>query len=213
MTTTKQTKEVPMKQQTYEKGPVSNDAANGIVAPYRVECAIEGTTDILFHRWSVEALAQQREAAKGARGKKTDDVDSYVYRNADGMLCVPGEYFRQSVIHAARYRQDPRSPRKSAMDLYRAGLIAETDLCSLGVKTWDRIDQRRCVVQRNGITRNRPAMATGWRAVVVFSILLPEYIDQATLRDVVVNAGRLVGVGDFRPTYGRFAVTSWKVLA
>ena len=38
-----------------------------------------------------------------------------------------------------------------------------------------------------------------------------EYIPKDVLNDVLTNAGRLVGVGDFRPTYGRFQITGFKV--
>ena len=34
-------------------------------------------------------------------------------------------------------------------------------------------------------------------------------LSEQVLLDVLNNAGRLVGVGDFRPTYGRFAVVAW----
>jgi hypothetical protein len=39
---------------------------------------------------------------------------------------------------------------------------------------------------------------------------LPEYIARADLRDVIENAGRLIGVGDFRPTFGRFGVVGFQ---
>jgi hypothetical protein len=43
-------------------------------------------------------------------------------------------------------------------------------------------------------------------------VLTPEYIDPALLREVIATAGRLVGVGDFRPTYGRFSTTGFVVI-
>ena len=113
---------------------------------------------------------------------------------------------------AAKYRQDPRSPRKSAMDLFKAGVISLTPLASLGTTTWDYEDRRRVVIQRNAVTRVRPAMRKGWKADVELMINLPEYIDQSLLLDVLGTAGRLIGVGDFRPTYGRFDVTGFKIL-
>ena len=51
-----------------------------------------------------------------------------------GLLCIPTEYFRMALIGAAKFKQDPRSPRKSAMDLFKAGVANLTDLCSLGVQ-------------------------------------------------------------------------------
>lgn len=191
----------------------TNGAAKTIrfSVPYTVAVKIEGVADLLFHRWNVEAVAEKAAAAKGSKAKKTDDIESYVYRNEDNMLCLPGEYLRQSVIHAAKFKQDPRSPRKSAMDLFKAGVISLTDLAPLGKEKWDYEDRRRVTVQRAGVTRTRPAMSKGWCAEFVLMVQTPEYISTDLLKEVLDNAGRLIGVGDFRPTYGRFTVVGYEV--
>jgi hypothetical protein len=191
----------------------TNDGAADITAaaPVTVTFTIEGVCPLLFHRWSTEAVAAKAAAAKNSAAKKSDNVESYVYRNEAGEICLPGEYVRMSVIQAARYMQDPRSPRKSAMDLYKAGVVSLTELGSLGVSDWDYLDARRVTVSRSGVTRQRPAMNSGWAAEFQFLINTPEYIDPQTLHGVLSNAGRLVGVGDFRPSYGRFLVKSFAV--
>jgi hypothetical protein len=166
---------------------------------------------MLFHRWSCESVAEKASAKKGSKAKKTDDVESYIYRNEHGELCLPGEYIRQSICYAAKFRQDPRSPRKSAFDLFKAGVAVLDELCPLngGTKDWDYLDQRRVMVQRNGITRTRPAFNKGWQATCRLTVLTPEYIDKSMFLEVFTLAGRLIGVGDFRPTYGRYQITSF----
>ena len=193
--------------------PVSNDGQVTIEqgVPYTAAVEFTGTAPFLFHRWSNEAVEARAKAAKNSRAKKEDDLESYVYRNEKGMLSIPGEYFRQALIHAAKYRQDPRSPRKSAMDLFKAGVVCLKEHCSLGVKEWDYIDRRRVLIQRNAITRCRPAILSGWKVAGEFMVLLPEYIEPAALHETFTQAGRLVGVGDFRPTFGRFQVTKFAV--
>ena len=181
--------------------------------PYTASARVVGVADLIFHRWNCDSVATKAGAAKGSKAKKTDDLESYVYRDDDGGLAVPGEYLRQSIINAAKFRQDPRSPRKSAMDLYKAGVVSLTPLAPLGARAWDYEDRRRVTVQRAGITRVRPAMKLGWSIEVQLLVTLPEYIPPDALQDVLVNAGRLVGVGDNRPTYGRFAIRSFEVFA
>ena len=75
------------------------------------------------------------KAAKGSAAKKSDDTESYLYRNGDGEISLPGEYLRQSIITAAKFQQDPRSPRKSAMDLFKAAVISLTPLASLAQRS------------------------------------------------------------------------------
>ena len=190
----------------------TNGAEDTISAsePYVVLVAIEGAADILFHRWNADAVDAKAGAAKGSKAKKTDDIESYVYRTDDGKIAIPGEYLRQAVIMAAKFRQDPRSPRKSAMDLYKAGIVSLTHLAPLGKDTWDYEDRRRVVIQRSGVNRTRPAMKAGWRAEFEIMVNLPEYIHERDLNEVIAAAGRLIGLGDFRPSYGRFQVTSFK---
>jgi hypothetical protein len=194
--------------------PVSNDGEADIVLtePYLTCSTIVGTAPLLFHRWSVEAVAEKAKAAKGSKAKKEDNIESYVYRDERGNLAIPAEYFRMAIIAAAKFRQDPRSPRKSAMDLFKAGIAIGEEYCTLGKKTWDYVDQRRVMVQRNGITRCRPAMATGWKTDVLLQVLLPEYIQPDLLNEVLQAAGRIIGIADFRPSYGRFQVVSFSKL-
>jgi len=197
-------------------GPdVTNGAASNIdlSIPYRAEIAIRGDADLLFHRWNCEAVAAKAKSAKGSGAKKTGDVESYVYRNSANELCIPGEYLRQAVIGAAKFRQDPRSPRKSAQDLVKAAVISLTPLASLGFTEWDYEHRCRVQVQRNGITRVRPAITAGWKASFILMVNLPEYVPPEMLHGMVNDAGRLIGLADFRPTYGRFQVTRFEVLS
>jgi hypothetical protein len=200
------------KVEAIRKTEPTNGGAETISAsePYSVVVALEGSADFLFHRWNAEAVDTKAKAAKNSVAKKTDDIESYVYRDDAGRLCIPGEYLRQAIIHAAKFRQDPRSPRKSAMDLYKAGVVSLTALASLGKVNWDYEDKRRVVIQRSGVNRTRPAMKVGWKAEFQLMVMLPEYIARADLQDVIGNAGRLIGLGDFRPTYGRFNIVKFE---
>ena len=203
-----------------ELSNVSNDAAAQIAMgqPYIVEVGLEGNSAIIFHRWSVEGIAEKAGAAKGSKAKKTDDVESYVYKNEEGFICIPGEYLRQTTIHAAKYRQDPRSPRKSMMDLMTAAIFSLEELVPIvnaegkKAKTWDYIDQRRVTVQRNGLTRCRPAFLAGWKALFTIQCVLPEYVEPTVLNELIQLGGKIIGLADGRPSYGRYLVASYKVL-
>jgi hypothetical protein len=179
--------------------------------PYVATIRIRGVADILFHRWNADAVDTKAKAAKNSAAKKSDDVESYVYRDDKGMICIPGEYLRGATILAAKFKQDPRSPRKSAMDLFKAAVVSLTPLASLGAKEWDYEDRRRVVIQRAGINRVRPAMRAGWVCEFRMMVTLPEYVNQDLLHEVITLAGRIGGLGDFRPTYGRFSIVGFEV--
>lgn len=193
--------------------PVSNGAEEIIsyTEPYTAQVRVRGVAPFLFHRYNIESVAEKAAAAKGSKAKKSDDTESYVYRNDVGEICIPGRYFTAALMGAGRYIQDPRSPRKSAMDLLKAGVIPITELCSLGSKDWDYLDRQPVQIQRNRVPRERPAFRRGWTVEVSLAVLVPEYVSQDLLLRALTQAGKLVGVGDFRPTYGRFAITHFDI--
>lgn len=182
--------------------------------PYIVQIEIVGSCPVIFHRWSCEDVASKAAAKKGSKEKKSDNVESFIYRDGEGHICLPGEYLRMAMVYAAKFKQDPRSPRKSAFDLFKAGIVPLTEFAKIngGTKNWDFVDQRRVCIQRNAITRMRPAFLKGWSAEIEMQVLVPEYIDKHLFMEVLEMAGRLIGVADFRPTYGRFQVVKCKIL-
>lgn len=193
-------------------GAINNDSGFYIdmQKPYFVDVDIVGTAKILFHRWSGSAVAEKSKAAKGSKAKKTDNIESYVYRNRDEEICVPGEYLRRALVMQAKSEQDPRSPRKSAMALFNAGLIVNTELCGLGTKDWDFLDERRVIINGSAITRTRPGFHEGWGVSCQFQIITPQYISIDLFSRVLADAGVFVGIGDYRPTFGRFRVSALK---
>jgi len=185
--------------------------------PFIVHVTIEGTADLILHAWNCEDVEEKSKAKKGSTTRKTDNLETYVKRNEAGNICLPSEYLRMSVVNAAKFRQDPRSPRKSAFDLYKAAIVSLVPLTPIVTargewsKIWDYEHRCRVTIQRTGITRTRPAFKQGWRVEVPLMCNLPEYVSPSDLNDAVASAGRLIGVGDFRPTYGRFQVVGFEV--
>lgn len=194
--------------------PISNGAKALLEEgrPFEIVVAVQGVADLLMHGWNIEAVEEKSKARKGSTVKKTDNLESYVYRNEAGELCLPGDAIRAAMAEAGRFEQDPRSPRKSARDLVKTGLVPLTPLASLGVKDWEYVARHRVVVQRNAITRSRPALRTGWTCAFHLLVNVPEYLNVPFLQHLVNQAGRLQGLGDYRPTYGRFQVVEFKVV-
>ncbi len=184
--------------------------------PYRMRFVVEGVAPILFHRYDCEAVDAKAKAGKGSAEKKSDNVDSYYYRDEEGRVCVPGEHVHGALIQAGRYEQDPRSSRKSAMDLIKAGVICEDNLIPVTrddefIMTADYLDKRRVTVMRAAIARVRPALMKGWRCEFTLLIATPELISPQLLRNLMNRAGMLCGWGDFRPQHGRFQVVSAEI--
>ena len=194
--------------------PTSNGAKEDIEyqEPYRVTVTLRGIAPILFHAWNNEAVEERSKAAKGSKAKKTDNVESYVYRTDRGTIGIKGDAIHAAIVAAGKFRQDPRSPRKSMSDLLKAAVIPLTLLGDTGAKTWDYVDRSRVRVQQNAITRERPALREGWTVTFELLVTVPEYVTPPVLHELLTQAGRLCGLYDHRPTYGRFQVDHFEVL-
>jgi hypothetical protein len=194
-----------------ETGPNSNDGESALLAtaPHQISFTIRGVADLLFHRWSNEDVAAKATAKRGSAVKKTDNLEAYVWRDDDGQVCLPGTYVHKAMIEAGKFMQDPRSSRaKQACDLYRAAFLPLTLLVPLG-PTWEFEDKRRMVVNRSGITRTSPGFKAGWEAAFDFDVILPEYVSDEMFHEALSLAGRVIGLAQYRPTYGRFQVVKF----
>lgn len=195
-----------------DTGTNSNDAEDAVlaIAPYQITFTIRGVADLLFHRWSNEDVAAKATAKRGSAVKKTDNLEAYVWRDTDGMVCLPGIYLHKALVEAGKFMQDPRSSRpKQACDLFKAAFVPVTLLCPLG-PTWELEDKRRMVVNRSGITRTSPGFKAGWEATFDFDVILPEYVSREMLHEALSLAGRVIGLAQYRPTYGRFQVVKFE---
>ena len=212
-------KKTPEKETVLSGTAVTNGAEFHLELPYYATVTLKGTSPLLFHRWDCNDVDAKAAAPKGSKIKTTDNVEAYVWRNEEGEICLPLEYVRMSMVKAAKYFKDPASPKKSAHDLAKSSIIRIGELASLGTKDWDGIDRRRVVVNKGGVNRSRPMMQAGWECEMTFMVQAPELIpaqrehgsNLPAFRTLLDRAGMFEGVGDFRPTYGRFEVNSFKV--
>jgi hypothetical protein len=62
-------------------GSVPSNGANDALQtlqPYTIEVTIQGSSDLLFHRWNCEEVEEKAKAAKEAKAKRTDNLETYV---------------------------------------------------------------------------------------------------------------------------------------
>lgn len=194
--------------------PVSNGAKMLIEQslPYRATVTVVGTAKMLMHCWNNESIAEKSGAKKGSVQKKTDDIERYVLRDEKGRIIMPCLNFCAAIRCAAKSYADPTSPRKSMHDRVRAIVSpdAEFGVINDNATTWDFVDMRRVVIQRAGITRSRPAFYEGWKITFSLMVREPEFLPESLLYEFIENAGKFQGLGDFRPTFGRFRIEKFE---
>lgn len=72
------------------------------------------------------------------------------------------------------------------------------------------LDMRPVVVNKARVVRLRPTFKPGWE--LEFSVeVIDDGISHQILNDVLVLCGKTVGIGDYRPRFGRFMVSRFEV--
>lgn len=130
-----------------------------------------------------------------------EESEAGCYRMASGQIYGKSEWFRGAVLEVCKGRKYPGN--KSALTLMQSTLFDEMEELPLYHPVTRKpimeyeIDTRRAVVQGAGVMRSRP-LYREWGCVVRF-IYDEVAMDIPKIVEAIQDAGRFVGVGEFRP--------------
>ena len=183
----------------------------------KVRLRLNGQAALLMHNG---AMADKRNPFVQSigkitgKGKNKTDADLLelsrleflggIYANGNGPM-LPAELLFATLLNGAKKsKQGP---------VFKAGVIIENhaDLIYEGPrspeKMWKSGDYHytcRAKVGQSSVMRTRPRFDE-W--AVEFDVsFLPEVVDRETVIEAANKAGLMVGLGDWRPQYGRFTV-------
>ncbi len=197
---------------------------------YCVHVRIRGIVPILQHRFTPAQLGTLMQGAT----KKTGAVDyslewmESMHITQDGWLCQPATHLEGAMVDAAR-RFGIKGGRgrtwKEAIRAYcyvqpeelihlRAGQPVRAPGPELLNSPTDylRVDTRRVRVKQAAVARSRLLIAEGWELDFRVEVH-DEQVQADVLSEILNEAGRAVGIGDFRPRYGRFSVVTFEMVA
>lgn len=143
-----------------------------------------------------------------------DDYENRVWRekcttDENGIVCIPAMGFKQALDTAARMlgQKIPGKRNSTYTKHFRAGVIVENNV-SIGIRKED-MSQNTIFANADGVRgsgkrviRHFPT-AREWRGKAVF-LILDDTITKEVFTDHLREAGKLVGVGQFRPENGGF---------
>lgn len=180
--------------------------------------SIEGTRPLLMHKATPEALG----GGGGDGGRKRQKIEppevqaeAGCYRTENGEFCVPHFNVLSTIRGAAVEHKAAGKGKKTLKNYIWAGVEVEpTEILLLtpeGKKpSAYEIDVRRVCMKGSGgsVPRARPRFDR-WRLDFNLTIIDPIITGNA-LKDVLVDAGKYVGLCDFRPLFGKFEVKEFE---
>ena len=88
-----------------------------------------------------------------------------------------------------------------------SSVFIDPDKIPLNKDTYDEIDVRPVVIQRNRIVKGRPKF-NSWE--LEFTISFDEKrVKKGEIKQILEEAGATKGIGDYRPKFGRFKVIAF----
>lgn len=176
---------------------------------YRIEGTLEGTAPLLFSRWVTDLDAPT--GGKHTAESRAEEATRKVYRSPDGTLVLPAWNLKKAIADGC-VRSGLKDGKRSAMGLLMAALFIDPDP-SFGVAEPDFMHTatgKRPARTGGAVLIERPALATGWRLGFAASVVL-DRVHPDLVRTSVATAGLEVGIGSWRPEYGRFVLRDWTV--
>ncbi len=171
----------------------------------KVKVSVEGVAPLLMNKFV------ETKSSESKRGKKvyvpSEEAEKKTYRTTDEKLCLPNTHFKASMVKAAT--DFKMTGRKTYKDYVRSGVFIEEQEIVLDQQEYE-IFACPVVIQRARVMSWRP-MFKKWSCSFTIEIA-DDMINSTTLKEILEMAGRFKGVGDFRPEFGRFKVTAFKVV-
>jgi len=180
---------------------------------------IEGVAPLLQHKFGVEAQTELADQVKQHSGQKDYSGEwldtAYLLGNE---IYPPAEHIWQAMIRAGVNFRIKGKGRKTYKDLISCAVIVEPDLIPHGLELPEEmttdpsqpvyVDKRPVRIQRARVLRERLALSKGWK--LAFEMLITDdQLQKEVIKAILDYAGQYVGIGDFRPKFGRFIVTEF----
>jgi hypothetical protein len=184
----------------------------------KIKVTIEGASPLLMNRFTeaneVQVSGGTSVTFKGSKGTPREQAQPKCYADEKGKLYIPGPNIFAAIIAAGTFHKAGKSKLTTMKSsLIPAGILVDELVCSLGTDKWE-VDSRSVVIPSTGgrIMCHRPRI-DDWTCS--FTLEVDETMfAPALVRAVVDDAGKKVGLGDYRPArkgpFGRFVVKRWE---
>lgn len=174
-----------------------------------VDVTVRGTAPLLQHRFA-EGDKMNDDAPIRKSGKKSYESEALnsLYLLEGGIVFQPSSHIEGAIQKAAVNFQIGGRGKKTYKDLTKSALLVSPECIRRKIQEYE-IDRRAVIVNRARVMRERP-MFREWELDFEIHLLDPQLKPEA-VRTILEHAGAYVGIGDYRPKFGRFSVLKFDV--
>lgn len=189
----------------------------------KLSIKIEGLTPLICNRFTDAAAEASSNGVRGSgaaqdRGTPLEIAQSKLYIGLDGAPMIPQPNLMRCLVEGGRFHKAGKAQLTTSKSshMYACVDISGAEIKLIHTQPW-KVDTRAVRIPSTGgrILAHRP-MFDDW--ALEFELDLDTSIVGAKVfRMVVDDAGKRIGLGDFRPAtkgpYGKFVVTRWEEVA
>lgn len=197
---------------------------------YTVQVEVQGITPLLQHRFAPAALSASGSQASRQVGAVDYSLEwlETMYVTADGWLYQPARHLEGALAGAGKLFRIKGRRGKTYHDAMKAYCYVSPDevlhlyqgdpVPAPGPELLEaptghlEVSIMRVRVNRAAVARSRLQVNPGWTLRFRLAVH-DEQLGLDVVQDILKEAGEGVGIGDYRPRYGRFAVTTFEVEA
>jgi hypothetical protein len=137
-----------------------------------------------------------------------EEAEKKTYRRKDGKLYIPSTQIEATMIKAGTdFRMDKN---KTYKEYIKGGIYVEPFEILITPQKYE-IFESQGVINRARVLIWRPEFKN-WSAKFIINVT-DEILDVLQLKEILIEAGKHKGIGDWRPKFGRFEIVHWKVIA
>lgn len=193
---------------------------------YTINVRVCGTTPLLQHKFAPVALATLMDGASKRTGAPDYSLEwiEAMYVTSDGYLCQPATHLEGALVRAGSAFKIKGKSGKTWRDAMRAYCYVQPEeivhlyqgapvrapgpeLLTMPTAHLS-VNVMRVIVNRSAVARSRLMIGPGWELAFAVEVH-DEQLRPDVVRTILEEAGRSVGIGDFRPRYGRFMVQAF----
>jgi len=160
-----------------------------------------------MHKFGASSIMQaENNIKKSGRSipSAEEEAEEGAYRLESGELCQPAEHIYQAMCKAAGDFLIKGKNKKTYRGVVAGNVVISPEFIGHGTDKYG-IDARPVGIQKSRILRRRPWLKS-WLLEFEISVLDEELLPREVLNSILVTAGQTIGIGDYRPRFGRFIV-------
>jgi len=173
---------------------------------------IEGVAPgLLMHKFSAQAETELLSNTRKTNPKSetpAEAAEQVAYRDTEGKLCQPAEHIYAALCKAASEFKIRGRGKKTYKDPVKGNVMVWPEFIPHQVQNYV-VDSRPVRIQRARVMRHRPLLPE-WRLRFTLQVLDSGAVPTETLQAILARAGETIGIGDYRPRFGRFRVVSFE---